>query len=124
MNIKDALRKKIDTRQIKICIIGLGYVGLPLGLEFADAGFEVYGLDINQKRISSLKKGKSYVDDISDRDLKEAVCKKLFKPVNSYAIIKNCDCIIICVPTPLSKTKEPDISFIVDCFNNLRSFIG
>jgi UDP-N-acetyl-D-glucosamine dehydrogenase len=121
MREKNILKRKIDRRQAKICIIGLGYVGLPLGLEFAKAGFKVYGLDTDQERLSSLKRGKSYIDDVSNDALGEALQKKNFRPVGSYTVVKNCDCIIICVPTPLGKTKEPDISFIINCFNKLVS---
>ena len=119
MNKKELLTKKIAERKAKICVVGLGYVGLPLGLEFAEAGFKVYGLDNDQKRIAYLKKGKSYIDDISDYDLREILKKRLFVPGSSYGVVGNCDCIIICVPTPLSKTKEPDISYIINCFNKL-----
>ncbi len=119
MNAKDVLKRKIDTRGARICVIGLGYVGLPLVLEFARAGFKVYGLETDQKRLFSLKKGRSYIDDISNQDLGEILQKKLFAPGSSYTVIKDCDCIIICVPTPLSKTKEPDVSFIVNCFDKL-----
>lgn len=119
MSIEGALKKKIDARQAKICVVGLGYVGLPLVLEFARAGFKVCGIDISMEKVSLLKKGVSYVDDISDVEIKEIIEKKSFEPFVSCEAAKNSDCIIICVPTPLRKTKEPDISFIVDAFENL-----
>lgn len=113
------LQKKIERRDAKIGIIGLGYVGLPLAVEFGKAGFTVYGIDIAKKRIDSLKEGRSYIQDVPSIDIRNLVRKKAFKPTISYSTIKKLDCVIICVPTPLSKTKEPDISYILSAVRSI-----
>lgn len=121
MNLAGVLKNKIVQRKAKICVVGIGYVGLPLAVEFAKAGFKVWGLDIDTERVSSLRNGKSYIDDISNQDLKEVMRSGNFIAVSSYDVIKKCDVIIMSVPTPLckTKTKEPDISFIVNCLNEI-----
>ncbi|NQT06435.1 MAG: nucleotide sugar dehydrogenase [Candidatus Omnitrophica bacterium] len=113
------LHKKINNRKAKVGIIGLGYVGLPLAIEFAKAGFITYGIDINKKQIEKLKKGRSYIMDVLSSDIAKLLKSKAFRPTTSYSVIKSLDVIIICVPTPLSKTKEPDISYILSAVKSI-----
>ncbi|UCH12386.1 MAG: nucleotide sugar dehydrogenase [Candidatus Omnitrophota bacterium] len=113
MNYASKLKKLIDSKKAKICIIGLGYVGLPIALEFVKKGFFVYGLDNNKKRIGSLKKGNSYITDISSDRIRKILKSRRFLPTTEESILKQPDIIIICVPTPLRKRKIPNISYII-----------
>ncbi len=108
------LRDKIRNRKARVGVIGLGYVGLPLAMSFAKKGFVVTGIDVDQTKIERLKKGQSYILDVRSEVLKEALRKKLFHATVDFKVLTSLDAIIICVPTPLSKTKEPDISYVID----------
>ncbi|MFT5207494.1 MAG: UDP-N-acetyl-D-glucosamine dehydrogenase [Candidatus Omnitrophota bacterium] len=108
-----ALKERIHTKKAKISIIGMGYVGLPLACAFARAGFHVHGIDIVAPKIRALQNGKSHIDDLSDADLKKVMQENRIDFSASYKPIAKSDCIIICVPTPLGKTKEPDLSYIM-----------
>jgi len=107
------LRDKIVNKKAKVGIIGLGYVGLPIALEFVKKGFFVYGLDNNKERVDNLLKGNSYITDISSESIKIATRSKRFFPTIEKSILKESDIIIICVPTPLRKRKIPNISYII-----------
>jgi UDP-N-acetyl-D-glucosamine dehydrogenase len=113
------LKDKIETRRAKIGVIGLGYVGLPLAVAFAEEGFNIIGIDTNIERVKSIKSYKSYIMDIPARKIAELVSQKLLTATEDYSIIRRLDVVIICVPTPLSKTKEPDISFIMSAVKNI-----
>ena len=104
--------KKIENKSAVIGIIGLGYVGLPLGLEFANKGFSVTGFDVDEKKIPILNSGKSYIKHISEERIKKFVDSKKFKATNDFSELTNCDAIIICVPTPLNEHREPDMAYI------------
>ena len=110
------LLKKIQTKKAYIGVIGLGYVGLPLVIEFCKAGFRVTGFDIDEKKISSLGKGKSYIKHIKDSRISQ--CFPLFIPTTDFAKLAEMDCIILCVPTPLNKNREPDMTYV---FNTTRT---
>jgi UDP-N-acetyl-D-glucosamine dehydrogenase len=97
---------------MKIAIIGLGYVGLPLSLQFACSGVEVLGLDIDQSKVDSLHAGKSYIKHIESSAIADLVGSKQFSASTDFGLIKDVEAIIICVPTPLNKNREPDISYI------------
>ncbi|MDA2918189.1 nucleotide sugar dehydrogenase [Desulfobacterota bacterium AH_259_B03_O07] len=105
----------------KVAVIGLGYVGLPLALAFAEKGVKVFGIDIDSKKVSLLKKGKSYIEDLSDDDISKNTNN--FFPTTDYSVISRVDAAIVCVPTPLSKTKEPDISYIAKAVKLLSKHI-
>ena len=105
---------KIQSTQAEIVIVGLGYVGLPLCIEFSKVGFNVTGIDINPSKVEILNSGKSYIPDVTDTDLKSSIEEGKFKAVSDYSPLKSADVIIICVPTPLNKTREPDISYIIN----------
>ncbi len=104
------LVKKIKEKRANIGIIGLGYVGLPLAIEFCNAGFQVTGFDTDKEKINMLKKGESYIKHIGEERLK-SISSKLI-PTHDFSILAEMDCIIICVPTPLSKYRDPDMKFV------------
>jgi UDP-N-acetyl-D-glucosamine dehydrogenase len=115
------LLKKIETKKARIGIVGLGYVGLPLAVEFARAGYRILGVDISDKKIDLLMQGRSYVTDVSSEDVREFVLtKKCIGVSTSYKTLKKADVICITVPTPLKKTKDPDISYIVSSMFEIK----
>jgi UDP-N-acetyl-D-glucosamine dehydrogenase len=99
---------------MKIAVVGLGYVGLPLCLQFARAGVDVLGLDVDKQKVDALMAGKSYIKHIEAADIAEAVNAGKFQASDDFARIKEAEAVIICVPTPLNKNREPDISYIVN----------
>jgi len=107
------LKSKITNKDASIAIIGLGYVGLPLAVEFAKVGFTVTGFDTDGQKVSEINKGSSYILDVPTADVKQLVSAKKLSATLDTKLLNKMDVIIICVPTPLRKTKEPDISFIL-----------
>jgi UDP-N-acetyl-D-glucosamine dehydrogenase len=107
------LLERIQKKEAKIGVVGLGYVGLPLVIEFCKSGFSVTGLDIDEKKIEALSKGKSFIKHIPDEKIQALNKVGSFKASADFEQIKNLDCILICVPTPLNKNREPDMSYIV-----------
>ena len=107
------LLDKIKNKQAAIGVIGLGYVGLPLAIEFYKAGFYVTGLDIDQKKIDLLSQGKSYIKHIPDENTLLLAKDAKFQGSTDFSLVKNLDCILICVPTPLKKNRDPDMSYIL-----------
>jgi UDP-N-acetyl-D-glucosamine dehydrogenase len=105
------LIEKIESKSAKIGIIGLGYVGLPLVIEFCRAGFKVFGFDIDADKVELLVQGKSYIKHIDDSQITQ--CANLFSPTSDFSRLSEMDCILICVPTPLNKFREPDLSFVL-----------
>lgn len=108
-----ALMRKITERSAHISVIGLGYVGLPLAIEFAHAGYRVTGIDTDPDKVAGINAGQSHVQDISDAELRQVVGQGKLQATNDFAVLSNVDTVSICVPTPLGKTKDPDISYIV-----------
>ncbi len=106
------LKERFTSRSAKTGVIGLGYVGLPLAVEFAKAGFSVIGIDLNGEKIRMLREGISYIGDVSDADLRAVIDSGKFEMSDDFDRIEEMDSINICVPTPLSKTGDPDISYI------------
>lgn len=106
------LKDKIENHEAKIGVIGLGYVGLPLAVEKAKVGFSVIGFDINPARVDRVNAGDNYIGDVKDEDLKEIVRKDLLTASTDFSRLSACDVVIICVPTPLTITRDPDISYI------------
>jgi UDP-N-acetyl-D-glucosamine dehydrogenase len=99
---------------MKICVVGLGYVGLPLSLQFARSGATVLGLDIDRGKVDALTAGRSYIKHISPESIKAAVDAKSFSASTDFSRVKEVEAVIICVPTPLNKNREPDISYITE----------
>ena len=106
------LKDLISSKQAKVAIIGIGYVGLPHAKEIAGAGFTVFGIDVKKERVDMLNRGESYILDVKSDDLKNIVDSGKFKAYNDFEMLKDADVVIICVPTPLDKYKIPDISYI------------
>ncbi|MCC7353039.1 MAG: nucleotide sugar dehydrogenase [Anaerolineae bacterium] len=106
------LKEKIDSRTAEIAVIGLGYVGLPLALEFARAGFPVTGLDVDARKVESLRQGRSYIADINGQDVAVQVNAGRLRATTDYEALRAADVIFICVPTPFDAMKAPDLSFI------------
>jgi len=104
-------------------VIGLGYVGLPLALEIASAGFKVVGIDVDPSKIATLKAGKSYIRDAADEATAEAIASGRFLPTSEFAALRDVDTVSICVPTPLSKSRDPDISFILSATEKIRKYL-
>ena len=114
------LLRQLDTKQARIAVIGLGYVGLPLAVGFAKAGFRVFGIDNDASKIDSLSRGQSYIGDVSNFNLEPLIKKETFQPTTDAHALAEADIIIICVPTPLRKTKEPDISYILSAAGKVK----
>jgi UDP-N-acetyl-D-glucosamine dehydrogenase len=108
----DRLKEKIQNKTAKIGVVGLGYVGLPLAVEFGHAGFEVIGIDVQQSKVDEINRGVSYIQDIPTEQVRELVQAGKLRATTDFSVIKDLDTIDICVPTPLRKTKDPDMSFI------------
>ena len=117
------LKNKIENREAQIGVIGLGYVGLPLAMEFVRAGFHVTGIDVDQEKVKKLNRGENYIQDIKDEPVKNAVEMNQLSATSDFSVIQNLDAISICVPTPLNKQKNPDISFINQVMENMKDFI-
>jgi UDP-N-acetyl-D-glucosamine dehydrogenase len=109
----EQLKAKIQSKDAVIGIIGLGYVGLPLAVEFGQAGFSVVGIDLDQRKVDALNQGTSYIQDVPSEEVKQLVEDGRLKATTDYAVLQEIDAVSICVPTPLRKTKDPDISFII-----------
>lgn len=107
------LLEKIKNKNCKIGVIGLGYVGLPLSLAFANAGFAVVGIDTDIKKVKSINEGISYITDVKNEEIKEVIKDKKLTSTSNFEILRQCEVVIICVPTPLNKTKDPDISYLL-----------
>jgi len=116
----ESLKTKLQEHTATAAVIGLGYVGLPLALEISRAGFQVIGLDIDSKKVASLKQGRSYILDVKDQEIQSALEQERFLPSNSFDLLRAADAISICVPTPLSKSRDPDISFILAATEEVR----
>ncbi|RPI20799.1 MAG: nucleotide sugar dehydrogenase [Acidobacteria bacterium] len=117
------LKQKILKRKAEIGIVGLGYVGLPLAMEFVESGFMVHGIDLNASRVECINQGISHVLDVKSEVLKKAVDSGRFKAYPTYSVVSDVDCVIICVPTPLRHTKDPDMSHIISATENIAKRI-
>ena len=115
------LRDRIRSKQARIGIIGLGYVGLPLAVEFAKAGFQVTGFDVDVAKISSINKGHSYIGDVRSEDVCAAVKAGKLSATDDMSKLHDMDAIDICVPTPLRKTRDPDLSYVVLAVDAVRA---
>ena len=121
--MENELLKKIKNNDFKVSVIGLGYVGLPLAVEFAKNNFEVYGIDIDENKVKNINEGISYISDIDNNELLDLVRKNKIKAFGNYEVLSEVDIIIIAVPTPLSKTKDPDLSYILNAVNNIKKYL-
>ncbi len=117
------LQEKIATRSLRAGVIGLGYVGLPLAITFAEAGFHVTGIDVDQQKVDAANRGESYIPDISSSTLQTLLDRKRIDFTSDYAVLKEIDAVSICVPTPLRKTRDPDISYIISVTQQVRAHL-
>src|SRR5512147_1776250 len=106
-----SLVEKITAKKARVGVIGLGYVGLPLVIEFCRAGFTVNGFDVDEKKIAALRRKESYIRHIDSSLLKKEINGN-FKATSDFALLAETDCIIICVPTPLDRNREPDMRYV------------
>ncbi len=108
-----SLLDKINDRQFTVAVVGLGYVGLPLAVEFAKANIRTYGIDVDPRKVDSLREGTNYIQDISDDVVRDVIERGLLEATTDFSVVQQSDVIYICVPTPFTANKEPDISYIV-----------
>lgn len=118
--IKDDLIELITAKRATVGVIGLGYVGLPLVVEFARNGYQAVGFEVDQNKAEAINGGESYIGDIDSHTVKELVDNKRLRATLDFGDLQGCDAIIICVPTPLRKTKEPDISYIMSAAEQIK----
>src|SRR5262245_28037628 len=117
------LSTRIDQHTAHLSVVGLGYVGLPLAVEFGKAGFKVTGIDTDAQRVKELQRGVSYIPDVPTADVKSLVDAGLLEATTDFAALKRVDAVNICVPTPLSKQRDPDVSFIVAATEQLAKHL-
>jgi UDP-N-acetyl-D-glucosamine dehydrogenase len=117
------LRDRISTKKARVGVLGLGYVGLPLAVEFARAGFEVVGIDVQQAKVDEFNSGHSYIKDVKDDVFSPLVKSGKLRASSDFSVIRELDTIDICVPTPLRKTKDPDMSFVVSATDAIAEHI-
>jgi len=117
------LKNKIITKEARIAVIGLGYVGLPLATAFAQKGFNVLGIDTDAQRVSRIKDLKSYITDVPSVLLKRVITSKKFDVSTDFSLLKQVDVVIICVPTPLKRKYTPDISFILSAVRSITKYL-
>ena len=114
------LHEKILDRSARVGIIGLGYVGLPLAVEFAKAGYKTVGIDVDDRRVNDISAGRSYIQDVPEAELRSVVEGGKLTATTDCSVLKHVDSVSVCVPTPLRKTKDPDIQYIVDATARIK----
>jgi UDP-N-acetyl-D-glucosamine dehydrogenase len=121
--IKENLLEKIRQRTAHVAVLGLGYVGLPLATVFAEAGFRVTGIDPDREKVEMLNKGESYIKDVSTEEVARLVSTGKLSGTTDFAVLAGVDAVSICVPTPLRKTGDPDLSYIISAAEELARFL-
>jgi UDP-N-acetyl-D-glucosamine dehydrogenase len=123
ITIKEELIQKLQTRTAEVAILGLGYVGLPLAVVFAEAGFNVMGIDPDKRKVDTIERGQSHIQDVPAEQVARLVSAGRLHATTDFAVLKNVDAVSICVPTPLRKTGDPDLSFILNATTDLARYI-
>src|SRR5437764_11376515 len=118
--IKNELISLIKDKRARVGVIGLGYVGLPLASEFAGAGIRATGFEVDEKKAGEINAGRSYIADVSSETIKQSVDADRLTATTNFDLLRECDAIIVCVPTPLRKTKEPDVSYILAAAEEIK----
>src|SRR5688572_17328246 len=113
------LLKKIAEKRVQVGVIGMGYVGLPLAVEIAIAGIQVVGIDLDRSKVERINAGISYIPDVPSEAVEKHVKAKRLRAIADFQVIRELDAIIICVPTPLGKTKDPDLSMVVSAVDSI-----
>ena len=121
--MKEKLIKKINDREIKVGVVGLGYVGLPLAVEKAKAGFKTIGFDVQSEKVRLVNEGHNYIGDVVDSDLKELVERGMLRATTDFSFVKDVDFIAICVPTPLDRHQQPDISYVRASVESISKYL-
>ena len=121
--MKEKLLKKISERKLTVGVVGLGYVGLPLAVEKAKAGFKTIGFDVQKEKVDLVNKGQNYIGDVVDSDLKKLVEAGTFSATTDFSFVKDVDFIAICVPTPLDRHQQPDISYVRDSAKEISKYL-
>lgn len=121
--MKRELLKKIENKELTVGVVGLGYVGLPLAVEKAKAGFKTIGFDVQKEKVELVNKGHNYIGDVVDDDLKQIVEKGMLKATTDFSFVKDVDFIAICVPTPLDEHQQPDISYVKSSAEEISKYI-
>ena len=121
--MKDILLKKIEERKIVVGVVGLGYVGLPLAVEKAKAGFKTIGFDVQPSKVDMVNTGHNYIGDVVDSDLEKLVKEGMLSATTDFSFVKDVDFIAICVPTPLDKHQEPDISYVRSSTEEIAKYL-
>lgn len=121
--LKDELLSKLKNRTAKLGVVGLGYVGLPLAVEKARAGYTVIGFDVQEKKVQLVNEGHNYIGDILDEDLENLVKEGKIKATTDFSFVKDVDAVAIAVPTPLDKFKQPDVSYVVNSTKDIAKYI-
>ena len=121
--LKDALLTQLRNKSARVAILGLGYVGLPLAVVFAEAGYKVIGIDPDRRKVDAVARGESHIQDISSGQIARLVSEGKLKATVDFAALKDADAVSICVPTPLRKTGDPDLSFIVSATDELARYM-
>jgi len=122
-SVKDTLLNSLRNHSAKIGILGLGYVGLPLAAAFGEAGFHTIGIDPDPRKVNALNMGESYIQDVSDKQVARLLKAGRFSATADFSALRDCDAVSICVPTPLRKTGDPDMSFILSATEELAKYI-
>ncbi len=115
--------QKLDTKDAVIGIIGLGYVGLPLMLRYVEVGFRVIGFDIDQEKVDLLNQGQSYIKHIPKASIRASLEENLFQPTTNFSFASQADALLICVPTPLGRHRDPDLSYIKGTMVSLLPYL-
>jgi UDP-N-acetyl-D-glucosamine dehydrogenase len=123
MDNKTRLLSKISSRQARVGILGLGYVGLPLAVEFGKAGFSIIGVDVDERKVAKLNAGQSYIPDVKAEDIAALQAEGRLLATTDYAELRNADTVSICVPTPLRKTRDPDMSYVIDAAEKIAEIV-
>ena len=123
MSIKEKLLKKIESKEISVGVVGLGYVGLPLAVEKAKAGFKTIGFDVMKTKVDMVNQGHNYIGDVVDDDLSRLVEEGMLSATEDFSFVEEMDFIAICVPTPLDEHQEPDISFVKDSTIEISKYL-
>ena len=121
--MKESLLKKIRNKEITVGVVGLGYVGLPLAVEKAKAGFKTIGFDVQEAKVDMVNAGSNYIGDVVDDDLKKIVESGMLKATNDFSFVKDVDFIAICVPTPLDEHQQPDISYVKSSAEQIAKYM-
>lgn len=123
MSLKEELLKKINNKTAKVGVVGLGYVGLPLAVEKANAGYETVGFDVQDSKVQMVNEGKNYIGDVVDNVLETLVRDGKLKATTDFSFVGDVDTICICVPTPLDLYKQPDLSYVVESTKSVAKYL-